>query len=311
MARLWQREPVAQQNRKASSWQLECEAIHRRKSQLRNRASWRRRITLAMLLSSGMYAGLSGWMLHRSGELAAMQHRLGLWVDQQMVSSGFTVRKIELVGLKSLSKDEVMDVARLDQAQPIFTLSLDGLRQRLESHPHIAEAQVERALPDRLRIAVTERLPAVLWQHDGQHYWLDAQGVMLDADWAKSLAPRQPLVVTGASAPMQIKSLLQIINMVPDWKPRVQAAQWVGNRRWNLWLNESVQVMLPMDEAAERWQQFTAIAAQIQLDQRAVDRIDLRLDDRAFVHYLPEQDQQPAMQDIPLVTASLEQTTER
>lgn len=303
-------EQAAQQNRQAAGWQAESEAINREKARRRRRASWRKRVALALLAGGGATLGLSGWQMAQSDAFAQLEQAGGAWLSRQMAASGFVVRQVTLSGMQRLNAEAVLELAKLEQGTPIFAVSLSALQRRIASHPQIRDVRIERELPERLHIHITERRAAVIWQHDGERYWLDEEGLMLDAAWVAQDKAQSVPVLTGRYAPAHVKALQSVFAAAPELSKRVRGAQWVGNRRWNIWLDGGMKILLPMDEPQRAWARFSALARTHGLFDRAVAQVDLRLDGRWFLRYLPQEEQWPAT-DGPLVTAALTQAGER
>ena len=88
-----------------------------------------------------------------------------LWVAGLYVTNGpyFRLRNAEIHGLHRLTEAEVLNTIDL-QRDVSSTLGLEpeGLAAGLREHPWIVDAEVERWLPDRLTIRVTERVPEVV-----------------------------------------------------------------------------------------------------------------------------------------------------
>ena len=59
-------------------------------------------------------------------------------------------------------------------------MPLDARRAALEAIPWVAQASVERALPNRIRVELTERTPVAFLRTGNQLALVDASGVILD-----------------------------------------------------------------------------------------------------------------------------------
>ncbi|MCU0495908.1 MAG: FtsQ-type POTRA domain-containing protein [Anaerolineae bacterium] len=95
------------------------------------------------------------------------------------ISDAFYVRSISVAGLNYLQPDEIYRWADIADAH-IFQLNEESVRQSILRSPAIADAQVMIAWPpDSVRIAITEREPALLWEQDNQEYWIDLRGRIL------------------------------------------------------------------------------------------------------------------------------------
>jgi cell division protein FtsQ len=159
-------------------------------------------------------------------------------------------------------------------------------RERIESLPWVASAAVERRLPDTVTITIVERMPIALWQHNERISLIDAQGANLGAV-AIETAPDLPLVV-GGDAPQHAAELLAMLAEHPAIARRVQASNWIGSRRWDLKLDNGVEVRLPETGAAEALAQLADAEASSRLLERDVSQIDLRLAGKMIVRLTHE-----------------------
>ena len=85
-------------------------------------------------------------------------------------------------------------------------------------------------------------------------------------------------------------ALLSLLASEPDLHRRVTAAVRVGERRWNLQLEEGVEVRLPEAGAEQAWTELARIVRQHGLLERDVVVIDLRIPDRMVVRASPGAD---------------------
>src|SRR3974390_2237654 len=83
-------------------------------------------------------------------------------------SLGFRIAAIALTGEKEVSREEVLTTAGVTGRASLLFLDADAARMRLMANPWIADAAVFKLYPNRLQIAITERLAYALWQQDGR-----------------------------------------------------------------------------------------------------------------------------------------------
>jgi cell division protein FtsQ len=63
----------------------------------------------------------------------------------------------------------------------------------------------------------------------------------------------------------------------------LRAAVWVGQRRWNLVLNNGVEIWLPEEDAVAALQQIAKLDGQYRLLSREFGVVDLRLPDKLYL----------------------------
>lgn len=83
----------------------------------------------------------------------------------------FTVNKIEVTGpLVHITKDEVLQLAKIDPGQNLFKVSLTHVRNRILTNPWVSEAAVTRKLPNTIWMYVGEYQPAAILVKNGLKY---------------------------------------------------------------------------------------------------------------------------------------------
>ncbi|MGH7040249.1 MAG: cell division protein FtsQ/DivIB, partial [Stellaceae bacterium] len=88
-----------------------------------------------------------------------------------------------------------------------------------------------------------------------------------------------PLVV-GPDAAVHASALLQMLGQEPALAVHVNAAIRIGDRRWNLRLDDGIEVLLPADDPAAAWTELARLEQKSAILKRDVTAIDMRLPDR-------------------------------
>jgi cell division protein FtsQ len=104
--------------------------------------------------------------------------------------------QIELLGSRIVSREAVLQQFVHDRNRSVLRVPLDARRSQLEQIPWVESASVQRILPNRLRIELTERTPVAFARNGGELALIDAHGVILDRPRGEDL--HFP-VVTGVS----------------------------------------------------------------------------------------------------------------
>ncbi len=95
-----------------------------------------------------------------------------------LTSSYFYINRIEISGLKHLDRDAFEDFINIPPNTNIFTISMDRIREKAESHPWVKNAQVSRQLPDVIQIRIEEYEPVAMMEYDGSLYYVDREGTV-------------------------------------------------------------------------------------------------------------------------------------
>jgi cell division protein FtsQ len=178
-----------------------------------------------------------------------------------------------------------MDALDLARDMPILGYQAEAARQRLEAVPWVESVVIERRLPDTIYVRITERHPLALWQHNGKFSLIDAKGVEIMLD---QLGPYASLpVVVGEGAPEAAEEMLMMLDGAPVLKPRVTAAVRVAGRRWNLRLDNRVDLKLPEEDPAVAWAAFANLERDQKVLEREIVAVDMRQPDRLIVQLTP------------------------
>jgi cell division protein FtsQ len=93
-----------------------------------------------------------------------------------LTSPYFYINKIEISGLKQLDRDSFDDFINIPPDTNIFTVSVDEIRKKAESHPWVKNAAVSRQLPDIIEIRIEEYEPVAMIEYDRGLYYVDSEG---------------------------------------------------------------------------------------------------------------------------------------
>ncbi len=104
--------------------------------------------------------------------------------------------QIELRGSRIVSREAVLQQFVHDRNRSVLPVPLDARRSQLEQIPWVESASVQRILPNRLRVELTERTPVAFARNGAELALIDAHGVILDRPRGEDL--HFP-VVTGVS----------------------------------------------------------------------------------------------------------------
>ncbi|SMF71024.1 cell division protein FtsQ [Tistlia consotensis] len=223
----------------------------------------------------------TGGLIWHSGILDRAASAAGEATLQLTGDLGLKVRDVLVEGRSHTESDQLLGLLGVRRGMPILAFDPGQARERLDQLPWVADAEVERRLPDTLFIRLIEKTPLALWQHDGKITVIDTRG-----DVIPGVSPgrfSKLLLVVGEDAAPHAAELIEMLNGEPDLAGKVTAAIRVGDRRWNLRLDGNIDVRLPEDGAPAAWSRFAQMVRQEHLLDHDVAVVDLRLPDRLIV----------------------------
>ena len=109
----------------------------------------------------------------------------------------FQVRAVDITGTSRTSAEEIEGLVRKSVARTgVWRADLAALSAEIGRLPGLRRAVVTRVLPDRLRVRVTERVPAAIVRTAGGHFvWVDDEAVSLGE--MKSTDQLPPFFIRG------------------------------------------------------------------------------------------------------------------
>jgi cell division protein FtsQ len=231
--------------------------------------------TIAILAASGGYGAVRGGHTDRVIDFLRDVR------DMAANAVGFNIAAVALSGQHHLNREEILATAGVTGRASLLFFDVADARARLKTNPWIAEATVQKLLPDRLVISITERAPFALWQKEGRIGVIADDGTVLEP-YVAAPYTKLPLLV-GAGAELRAAEFLRLLARFPAVRDNVRAAVLVAERRWNLWLQNGVDVRLPEFDLDKALAQLADIDRRGKLSSRDITIIDLRLPDRVTV----------------------------
>lgn len=192
---------------------------------------------------------------------------------------GLVVTDIQVEGRHTTDAATILAALDARYGTPILAVSPARAKQQLEALPWVRSASIERRLPGTIAVQLVERRPLAVWQHDGKQELIDQDGTVIPVTDLSRFA-KLPTVVGDDQARHGAAQLLGLLASEPDIDSRVTAVVLVGDRRWNVRIDNAIDVMLPEDDMAGAWSKLAELQRASQILQRNVETIDMRLPDR-------------------------------
>lgn len=199
---------------------------------------------------------------------------------------GLGIERVTISGVDQMREGEVLAAAGVTPKVSLAFLSVAETRERLKREPLIQSASVRKLYPSELIIALTERQPHALWQHNGELFVVSADGTVIDGMRDDRFASL-PLVV-GDQANARTKDYLALLDAAGSLKPKIRAGTLVSGRRWTLKMQNGIDVRLPELGAAEALARLVKLDREQKLLEKDVIAIDLRMRDRVVVRLTEE-----------------------
>ncbi len=235
----------------------------------------------------GLIAG-AAWIVWSEGgpnSFAARARSEALLATMRL---GFEIDEVWVDGLRRSDRAEVLQAVGAIRGEPILEFDPETARERLLDLPWIKDAVVAVAYPSQVHIGLTERMPVALWQRQGELSVIDAEGAVIKGVKADGFGGLPILVGEGAN--LAAVDLFRLVGEQPLIAGRMTAAVLVAERRWNIRIDDRINVRLPAETPGAALARLALLEQEHGLLEKDIVAIDLRLDDRLIVRLAPGAD---------------------
>ncbi len=118
-----------------------------------------------------------------------------LWTGARSWSSRMKLSTVSVHGARILTQEEIRKLAALHDSVLLKDVDLAGVKQRVERHPYVRRASVNRDFPSSIRITVDERVPLAVVVAS-RMVLIDDESVVLPVRHGEPL--RDLAVITGS-----------------------------------------------------------------------------------------------------------------
>ena len=236
---------------------------------------------LGVALTVMMLLGSTGFGIVKGGHLDAFLAALSDTRNALANSAGFRITEVIITGRRQLSQDEVLAIGGVNGRSSLLFLDAAIVRDKLKANPWIADATILKLYPGQLQIDIVERTAFALWQQDGRLSVIAEDGAVLEPYMSRRFVAL-PLVV-GKGADVKARDFLALLDRYPQVRTVTKAAILVGERRWNLRLNDGLDIRLPEHDVGNALAVLSRLDKEDRLFSRDIVAVDMRLPDRLTV----------------------------
>jgi cell division protein FtsQ len=240
------------------------------------------RLSLALVLLAGGGGGLAYAWTHGAPDLLAdLREDFARTAMNASAHAGLAIAEVRIEGRVETDARDVRAVLDARKGSPILAFDPYAAKTELEKLSWVRRATVERRLPGTILVQLEERIALALWQRQGRFTVIDSEGKEIAGTDPARFADRP--VVVGDDAPEHAAALVALLETEPQLMKRINAAVRVGGRRWNLRLDNGVDVNLPEANPGAAYERLAQLSRDNALIDRNLVAVDLRLPDRLIL----------------------------
>lgn len=236
-------------------------------------------IIMGVFFLIAILVGLAAWM---GQSLSVVEDRANLLADGAATTVGLGVKTIRVYEASPEQEKRIRDNLGIDVGDSMFRADPQELKDRLSRLKGFGEIQVHRFWPGQISVFVTPLETAVLYRDeaDGNLTPVDPFGrEVVAADLASGYH-----IVEGKGALEATPDLLADLRPFPTLDSRLDHAERISGRRWDLIMTSGVRVRLPAgEERTTALEVLAALHRETGILDRHVEMIDLRDPARVYV----------------------------
>ena len=188
----------------------------------------------------------------------------------------FMIKVASIDGSSDELANEIREILPLDFPVSYFDLDIKYLHKVVNEIPAVASAAIKISAGGVLQINVAEKSPSFIWRKDNIMSVIDETGSFIRIANSRVDYPKLPLVV-GEAADLAVSEISSLMQANEYFKDHVRAFIRVGERRWDLILENNVRIMLPQREFLAAFDRLMLMNEAGQLLSGRLSNIDMRL----------------------------------
>jgi len=242
----------------------------------------RKALTRWVGLATGM--GLVAWLIV-----------IGVKYSGFALQTLLEIKTITVEGHHHIDKHKVLELAKVKPGTGLHHIVTRVIKEQVESHPWVKEAEVTRVPFHELRISVIEREPAAVIRADSQNFLTDAEGRVLtrlgqiddDALPLVTGIDSKSLLEGAESVRQVVASGIQLAKLVGQtFEGRLQVN--AENPSNLVALVQGVRFQFGEETVGEQWERFRRVQPSLKTlnfdgHRHGANEVDLRYENRIVV----------------------------
>ena len=211
----------------------------------------------------------------------------GLWIYQRTQSDArFAVKQVEISGAKHTPQAALASVTAGYTGTNLFRIDIARVQKDLRGLKWVSRIDIEKKLPDTLRINVTERTPVALVRTGDALQYVDEHGVTF-AELSPAVGDDDLILITDADGDELARAVAFVRALRandPLLYSRVSELRPIAPRGFAMFDRElGATVYANAEDVSPKWRSLYAIVKKENFARGALEYADLRFADRIVV----------------------------
>ena len=196
-------------------------------------------------------------------------------------AAGLVVQEVIVEGRSKTRKSTLLQALQVSEGDNILAINMAEMKDRINKLPWVKFARIERHFPNKISLTLFERTPMARWQTNRMLKLIDVHGDVIpivDLTRFSNL----PIII-GKNAPKIAGQILNTLSNEPHLFRRVKSLTLVSDRRWDVQLDNQINVHLPEKNPGKAWAHLATVEQGHNIFGDQVQGIDMRLENQLII----------------------------
>ena len=196
-------------------------------------------------------------------------------------AAGLIVQEVVVEGRSKTQKNALLQALQVSEGDNILTINIKEMKDRINKLPWVKFARIERHFPNKISLTLVERTPMARWQTNRMLKLIDDHGDVIPVVDLTSFS-NLPIII-GKNAPKIAGQILRTLSNEPHLFRRVKSLTLVSDRRWDVELDNQINVHLPEKNPGKAWTHLATMEQGHNIFGDQVQGIDMRLENQLII----------------------------
>ena len=196
-------------------------------------------------------------------------------------AAGLIVQEVVVEGRSKTRKNALLQALQVSEGDNILTINITEMKDRINKLPWVKFARIERHFPNKISLTLVERTPMARWQTNRMLKLIDDHGDVIPVVDLTSFS-NLPIII-GKNAPKMAGQILRTLSNEPHLFRRVKSLTLVSDRRWDVELDNQINVHLPEKNPGKAWTHLATVEQGHNIFGDQVQGIDMRLENQLII----------------------------
>jgi cell division protein FtsQ len=198
---------------------------------------------------------------------------------QKTVEQSFILEQVVINGIDNINKDSLYSSLPIKINMPLMDIDISSIEAVVYKNPWVDTVGIYVKYPNSINIEIKEKTPVAITVDGDDFAIVDKNGDVL----TKEMLARHESLPMIISEKDRISEIVDYMLTQPYFYDQWKKAEFVGGRRWNVFIKEDVKIMLPENGVNDALEKLNELRLQGNLLKYKIKSIDLRFSDKAII----------------------------